>query len=171
MPNKQPTHNSNTWRTIKAGLVAIIAIYFFLIFFGNLIDYGSNYSFVQHVLSMDTIFPDSTLRTRALTSQSLWIAAYRLIITIEGISAIICTIAAAKLFIARNNINNYRRAKKRAYRWLFIGFSLFSLGFITIGGEWFAMRQSDTWNWLNAATRNMTMIGIVLIALATSDKD
>ena len=40
-----------------AGLVAI----------DNVIDYGTNFSFVEHVLSMDTTFTTNTLRWRAIT--------------------------------------------------------------------------------------------------------
>ena len=37
-----------------------------IISFGNLTDYGTNFAFVQHVLSMDTIFPDSHVQYRAI---------------------------------------------------------------------------------------------------------
>lgn len=160
-----------TWKKIKAGLIGIIALYFLLIFLGNIVDYGSNYTFVQHVLSMDTIFPNSTLTSRAITSPILWSISYRFIIIIEGITALLCGYAAVRLFLTRKQSTEYTKAKQRAYWGLFIGFTLFALGFITIGGEWFAMRQSEIRNGLNSATRNMTMIGIVLLAVASKDED
>ena len=46
-------------RLVKAVLVAAVALFFTLVAFGNVTDYGSNWLFVQHVLSMDTTFPDS----------------------------------------------------------------------------------------------------------------
>ena len=43
-------------RVAKIVLVAALALHASLVAFGNITDYGTNFSFVQHVLSMDTIF-------------------------------------------------------------------------------------------------------------------
>ncbi|MYW44117.1 DUF2165 family protein, partial [Streptomyces sp. SID161] len=40
---------------------------------------------------------------------------------------------------------------------------LFGAGFIAIGGEWFSMWQSKTWNGLDAATRIFLLSGVALI--------
>jgi predicted small integral membrane protein len=53
---------------------------------GNLTDYGSNFALVQHVLSMDTTFSDSSLRWRAIQSPALHHLAYWLIIAAEGLA-------------------------------------------------------------------------------------
>ena len=50
-------------RLSKIALVATIALWLALVAFGNLTDYGSNLAFVQHVLAMDSIFPDAAIRT------------------------------------------------------------------------------------------------------------
>ncbi len=47
--------------------VAYIGAFGLLTMFGNITDYGSNFAFVQHVMSMDTIFSESRLRYRAIT--------------------------------------------------------------------------------------------------------
>ena len=57
-------------RLAKVVMVAALAAFAFLVTYDNLVDYGSNYQFVQHVLSMDTTFPDNTLRDRAITNPS-----------------------------------------------------------------------------------------------------
>ena len=54
-----------------------------LIAFVNLTDYGTNWAFVQHVLSMDTTIPNSTTRYRAVTDSTLQTAGYWLIIAAE----------------------------------------------------------------------------------------
>jgi predicted small integral membrane protein len=48
---------------------------------------------------------------------------------------------------------------------------LFVGGFITIGGEWFAMWQSKTWNGLDPAFRNATIaaFGLVLVHLQSRE--
>ena len=58
-------------RAAKAALVAAIALFASLVAFGNVTDYNTNFVFVQHVLSMDTIFPFSTIKYRAITAPSL----------------------------------------------------------------------------------------------------
>jgi predicted small integral membrane protein len=40
---------------------------------------------------------------------------------------------------------------------------LFGAGFVAIGGEWFAMWQSKTWNGLDAATRVIVLTGVALV--------
>lgn len=44
-------------RLTKAILVAALSAFCLMVAYGNLADYGSNYTFVRHVLSMDTTFP------------------------------------------------------------------------------------------------------------------
>ena len=40
---------------------------------------------------------------------------------------------------------------------------LFGAGFMAIGGEWFAMWQSEDWNGLDAALRVFVLSGVVLL--------
>src|SRR5215203_3203570 len=60
--------------------VAAMGLLVSLVAFGNLTDYDTNFAFVQHVLLMDTTFPSSTIRYRAITNPALHHAAYALII-------------------------------------------------------------------------------------------
>src|SRR5262249_24399271 len=53
----------------KAATVAAIALFASLVTFGNLTDYDTNLAFIQHVLSMDTIFPSSRISYRAITTR------------------------------------------------------------------------------------------------------
>jgi len=55
-------------RASKVVLVAAIALFASLVTFGNLTDYNTNWAFVQHVLSMDSVFPGSRTIWRALSS-------------------------------------------------------------------------------------------------------
>jgi Predicted small integral membrane protein (DUF2165) len=43
-----------------------------LVAFDNITDYGTNYLFVQHVMSMDTTFPGNALMYRSITNPVLW---------------------------------------------------------------------------------------------------
>ena len=48
-------------RITKVLMVASLALFALLVTFDNLTDYDTNYSFVRHVLSMDTTFPGNAL--------------------------------------------------------------------------------------------------------------
>ena len=54
-----------TARLVKILMVASLALFAFLVTFDNIADYGANFEFVRHVLSMDTTFPGSSLMYRA----------------------------------------------------------------------------------------------------------
>src|SRR5258705_4142257 len=82
-------------RAAKAALVAAIALFASLVAFGNLTDYNTNFVFVEHVLSMDTIFPFSTIKYRAITNPSLHHSPYAVIIAAEVGIPRLCWIGAA----------------------------------------------------------------------------
>ena len=71
-------------RAAKIVMVVAIAAFANLVAFGNITDYGTNFTFVRHVLSMDTVFPGSTITYRAITTPALHHAAYAIIIAAEA---------------------------------------------------------------------------------------
>jgi Predicted small integral membrane protein (DUF2165) len=87
-------------RLSKVACVAAIALFASLVAFGNITDYGTNWAFVQHVMRMDTVFPNSTIRYRAIDNTTLQTVAYAAIIAAETLTAILCWIGAAKLLAA-----------------------------------------------------------------------
>jgi len=87
-------------RAAKIAMVAAIALFATLVAFDNLTDYATNFVFVQHVLSMDTIFPGSHIGYRAITSPALHRAAYAIIIAAEAMTALLCWTGAFALLRA-----------------------------------------------------------------------
>lgn len=152
-------------RLSKIVLVASLAAFCFIVTYDNIVDYGSNYAFVQHVLSMDTTFPTNTLRSsRAITSPVLWHAAYGLIIGMEGLSALafaIGVINMARRFWAP--AERFHAAKRFVVIGTTLAFLLFFTGFMVVGGEYFAMWQSAIWNGQQAAYRFYVTVLAVLI--------
>lgn len=152
-------------RLSKIVLVASLAAFCFIVTYDNIVDYGSNYAFVQHVLSMDTTFPTNTLRSsRAITSPVLWRAAYALIIGMEGLSAlafVIGVINMARRFWAP--AERFHAAKRLVVIGATLAFLLFFTGFMVVGGEYFAMWQSAIWNGQQAAYRFYVTVLAVLI--------
>jgi predicted small integral membrane protein len=81
-------------RIAKIVMVASLALFAFVVTFDNITDYDTNFEFVRHVLSMDSIFPGSALLYRQITSPALWNFAYWLIIIGEGTTSLVFGIAA-----------------------------------------------------------------------------
>jgi predicted small integral membrane protein len=159
-------------RLAKAVLVASIALFATLVAFGNLTDYGTNFVFVRHVLSMNTILPSSQIGYRAITSPALHQLAYALIIAAEALTALLCWIGAFALLRAlRGDAHTFGHAKTFAVLGLTLGFLLWQVGFMTIGGEWFGMWQSAQWNGVPSAFRFVMVIAAVLIFLCLRDDE
>lgn len=157
-------------RAAKTVMVAAIALFATLVAFGNLTDYGTNFAFVQHVLSMDTIFAGSTIGYRAIANPALHHAAYAVIIAAEAGTALLCWIGAYVLLRRiRAGAAAFNRAKTFAVAGLTLGFLLWQVGFMSIGGEWFGMWQSTQWNGVPSAFRFVMVILGVLIFLAMPD--
>ncbi|MBE7733668.1 DUF2165 family protein [Devosia faecipullorum] len=159
-------------RVSKIILVAAIALYATLVAFGNVTDYGSNFVFMQHVLSMDTIFPDATISYRAIDNPVLHHAAYMLLIAAQIATALASWGGAGKMFAVRNAAAlTFNRSKGWAVAGLTLGFLVWQVGFMTIGGEWFGMWMSSSWNSLQSAFRVFITIVGVLIFVAMPDAD
>jgi hypothetical protein len=81
-------------RLSKVVMVVRLAAYALLITFGNITDYGSNFAFIQYVMSMDTTFPGNHLMYRTITSPILHNIAYCAIIAGESLTGIVLAVAA-----------------------------------------------------------------------------
>src|SRR5689334_8575470 len=157
-------------RLAKVAAVRALAAFALLVAYNNVVDYDSNYQFVRHVLSMDTIFPNSVLRSRAINSETIWRAAYALIIAAEALTGFLLALGAVMLLGRwRASAKLFNQAKRWAVAGLTLGFLLWCFGFIVVGGEYFAMWQSNTWNGAEGAFRFVTMILGVLIFVSLPD--
>ena len=159
-------------RSAKIILPLCLALFCLLVAFNNLTDYGTNYLFVQHVLSMDTTFPGNALMYRAVTSPLLWQIAYALIIIAEGVTGVLYLAGAIRLFQLREApAIVFNTAKAYIVAASLLAFLVWFVGFMVVGGEWFAMWQSQTWNAQDAAFHfYMTVLG-VLIFVSLPDGD
>jgi predicted small integral membrane protein len=148
-------------RSAKLIFVFAIGVMALLIVIGNTTDYYTNYYFVEHVMKMDTIFPDSNIHYRSINNHVLFHAAYILIIALEATMAFFCLKSAPETF---------HTAKNWAIAGLTIGIIIWFLGFEVIGGEWFAMWQSTTWNGLASAERVLSFLVLTLIFIQFKDE-
>ncbi|MGW3125042.1 DUF2165 domain-containing protein [Streptomyces sp. NPDC001076] len=160
------SHAPRALSLAAAVLTGTVALYIALVAFGNITDFGTNQAFVQHVLAMDTTFKDDDLMWRAVTNKGLENTAYVLIIVWETLAALVL-IAGTWFWARRDNV----RARRVSTYGLLMLVLLFGAGFIGIGGEWFSMWQSKTWNGLDAATRVLVLTGLALIVVQVSPAD
>ena len=151
-------------RLAKIAAIAALAAYALIVAYDNIVDYGTNYEFVRHVLSMDTTFPNNALMHRAISDESIWRSAYALIIATEGLTGVLLVGGAlALLGRLRAPAEAFNRAKFWAVAGLTVGFGVWFFGFLVVAGEYWAMWQSKTWNGQEAAFRfTMVILGVLI---------
>jgi predicted small integral membrane protein len=151
-------------RLAKIAMVAGLALYALLVAFGNITDYGSNFALVQHVLSMDTTFPGNHLMYRAIASPTLHRVGYAAIIAGEGLTGMILAYAAWRLWRLRKaSASEFATGKGPMALGAAMAFLVWFVGFLGIGGEWFAMWQSPTWNGQESAFRFVACFLLVTV--------
>lgn len=158
-------------RVAQMALVAAVALFASVVAFGNITDYHTNFAFVQHVLRMDTIFPEATIRYRAIQAPWLHHGFYALIIGTELLVAVLCWWGAWRLWCQRwATPLEFRQAKGVAVVGLLLGMLLWLTGFITVGSEWFGMWMSSTWNGGATASRFLAIfMGVFLVLVVRDD--
>src|SRR5262245_46098997 len=65
-------------RYAKIAISLALASFCLVVTFDNITDYGTNYLFLRHVMSMDTTFPGNALMYRSVTNPALWQLGYAL---------------------------------------------------------------------------------------------
>ncbi len=154
-------------RISKIAMTAALAAFAFIVTYNNLVDYGSNYEFVKHVLSMNTTFPGNKLTGRAITNPTLWNVAYGAIIAAEGMTFLLLAIGAIAMLLAIGApAMGFQHAKLWVVAGVTLGFLVWFFGFMVVGGEYFAMWQSKTWNGQEAAFRfYITMLAVLIYVM------
>lgn len=151
-------------RLAKIVMTAALAAFAFIVTYDNLIDYDSNYEFVKHVLSMDTTFPGNRLMGRAITDSTMWKLGYAAIIAGEGLTFLLLAAATVAMLLAlRAPAEAFQRSKAWLVAGAAMGFLVWFFGFMVVGGEYFAMWQSKSWNGQEAAFRfYITLLGVLI---------
>lgn len=161
-----------TTRYAKIIMSSTLGAFCLLVAFNNIADYGTNYVFVQHVLSMDTISAANALRYRAIAEPLLWQVAYAAIIFAEALAGVLFVAGAAALWRARRaRAEIFNQAKWCTVAASTLAFLIWFFGFMVVGGEWFAMWESAAWNGQQAAFRFYVSVLAVLIFVNQPDRD
>jgi predicted small integral membrane protein len=167
-------------RHAKVALLAASSLCMLIIALNNaVLDYPSNYGFVKHVLSMDTLFSGQAQTWRALADPTpedgtYWLhhLFYWSIIGWEATASALCGRGAWKLWTRRKAAASaFNRAKSLAVYGLALNLLLWFVAFISIGAEWFLMWQSSSWNGQEAAGRMFMIFGIILLVVLHRDDE
>lgn len=159
-------------RYAKISLVATTCLFLCLVVFGNTTDYGSNFNFVKNVLSMTDTFEGNRLMYRAITHPVLHHIFYLFIILWEAAGAWLTGLGVWRLWkAAKTDAASFQQAKSTAIIGLVLTLQLWFLAFMTVGGQWFVMWQSDQWNGQDASTRLFLIMGVSLIFLYLRDDE
>ena len=154
-------------RAAKSLLVLAVALFYAFVVFNNVTDYDSNYQFVRHVLMMDSTFPGNHGMWRAINSPALHTAFYVSMIAWEFATMALCWWGGIRMLKARRGtVAEFARAKSVAVAALTLSLLMWLVAFLSVGGEWFLMWQSKSWNGQDAAFRMFTVVGIVLLLVA-----
>jgi predicted small integral membrane protein len=161
-----------TLRAAKLLLVFGIAIFYSFVVLNNTTDYDSNYQFVRHVLMMDSTFPGNHGMWRAINQPALHTAFYLSIIAWEMATMVLCWWGGIRMAAAlRGTASAFHKSKGVAMVALTLSVLMWLVAFLSVGGEWFLMWQSKSWNGQDAAFRMFTVAGIVLLIVAIPDAE
>ena len=161
-----------TLRAAKILLVFAVAVFYSFVVLNNTTDYDSNYQFVRHVLMMDSTFPGNHGMWRAMNSPALHTAFYLSIIAWEAATMLLAWWGGIRLLRAvRGTAAQFHKAKTIAISAPTLALLMWLVAFLSVGGEWFLMWQSKSWNGQDAAFRMFTTIGIVLLLVALPDAE
>ena len=157
-------------RLCKIVLVSLSFAYLLLVVFSNLTDPDSNYQFVRHVLSMDTTFPGNAAMYRSIHAPIIHKAFFASIIMWEAVCCGLIGAGTLRLWKARSAPTaDWKKAKGLAAIGLTASMVLWYFAFTVVGGEWFLMWQSKTWNGEDPAFRLFVFMGVTLLLLSQAD--
>ena len=158
-------------RIAKIAVVLCVGAIMLLVAIGNIFDYAVNYDVVQHVLAMDTV-PETPLKWRAITSPWLHQAFYIVIIGTESAASALSLYGGFLLWRERaGDARSFNAAKGAAIAGIALAFVLYVFGFMGVGGEWFLMWRSETYNLQESAAHFISFLGPSLIFVSIRDVD
>ena len=159
-------------RSAKLLLLAGIAFYYTLVVFNNLTDFNSNYEFIRHVLSMDSTFPGNHAMWRSMPWPAMHLVFYWSIIGWEFVTGVLAWWGLVRLARAfRGPAIDFNVGKRVALAALTLSLLMWLVAFLDVGGEWFLMWQSRTWNGQEEAFRMFVVVGFVMLLLLQPDTD
>lgn len=150
----------NWVRLSKAVLALVLGSWALLVVYGNIADYGTNWTYIQKVMSMEAVQNDPNVSWRAADSLGLQRLAYAAIILGEAVVSVMFLFAGALMVVRLGGPTaEFRAAKVPFAIGLTVAILVWLFGFMVVAGEWFQMWRSSTYNAQQAAfTFYMTIV-------------
>ncbi len=159
-------------RTSQILLLSLLALYTFMVFINNILDPQANLIFVEMILSMEDVFPDSPQAWRGIEHPILQRVAFGLIIGTEFFTSVCCSYGVYHMICARKmSEEKFTLAKKWGVLGIMLGIVLWFGGFVIVGGEWFLSWQSEHFSGVELGLRNAIFFLGVLIVMGFRESD
>ncbi|RLV57868.1 DUF2165 domain-containing protein [Parashewanella curva] len=152
-------------RFSKLLLAFFLGIFCLIVGYNNIVDFNTNYQFVIHVLSMDSMQPwflGTQLFDRAVTKPSLLLTAYWFIIALEIIAGLVISFGAFFMFKgARYDNASFSKGQGIFLAGATIALFIWYFSFAVVGSEWFQMWASTE----NAQMKAYTFSEFILLVM------
>ncbi|QSR83859.1 DUF2165 domain-containing protein [Methylacidimicrobium sp. B4] len=157
-------------RASKTILPLLVGAYFLLAGIDNIVDPSANWTYLVHVLSMDTLPADSSLGWRALRSPTAARLLFSGLIAWELATSLLCFIGSARLFQAWfGSQQQFAQAKGWAVAGLTCGLVEWLFFFLILAGEWFQIWRGTLSAALGVASRMFAVTALSLIYLTQEE--
>ncbi|MDD4932114.1 MAG: DUF2165 domain-containing protein [Methylacidiphilaceae bacterium] len=157
-------------RTSKTILPFLIGFYFLLAAIDNIADPSANWTYLVHVLSMDTVPGNSPLSGRAIRSPIARRFLFGGLVTWELGTALLCLVGSAKLVRAWPGTHRqFAQAKAWAIAGLASALVQWLFFFLIAAGEWFQLWRGSLSSALDVAARMFAVTALCLIYLVQDE--
>ncbi len=159
-----------TLRASKTILTILAGTYFLLAGLDNAVDPPANWTYLVHVLSMDTVPADSSLGWRALRSPAAARLLFGGLVAWELGTAFLCLLGSAQLLRAwSGSRQEFARAKGWAVAGLTCGLVEWLFFFLILAGEWFQLWRGAMSAPLDVAARMFAVTALCLVYLTQDE--
>lgn len=157
----------------KAVLMVAVGLFGLLVASGNVLDFDSNWTFVRHVLSMDSMepwFSGKGLSSRAIHDEKLQHLAYFAIIVGEALFGLLCFTGGVLtgMGLVLSDRQQISRGKVLYTLGATLAIAVWYGGFCVVGGEYFAM-WANQWNGQMKAYAFITFILMSLVYVGQAE--
>jgi len=137
----------------------------------NMLEPAAGFTEVSHVMSMDTT-GDNGFRWRGIENQTLQYIAYGGMIAAQLLAGLLILWGGVRMLRAlRGTAAAFEHAKNPGYAGLGLSIAIWLGGFVAIGGFWFMMWLSPTYNALNGSLLEAVLAGLALIIVMQRETD
>ncbi len=156
---------------VKIVLIATVAAWGFIGAFGNFADWEGTYGAVAAATSMST-WEGGADSWRATSSPFVVTTGAILIPLLKLTSAVLCTLGAWSMWVARDRSHEFETAKRLALAGCGVAMFLLFAGWIVIAESWFEMWRSDVMRGpaLESAFRYLGCIALIALFVGMRDK-